>query len=88
MMNKCTDQQLSQLQAMNKQVEARISRQHNIDIRNQWMRAKTVKNYQSEYDRTRGHLNDTTMPGITREVILKRKATLESLGAKAFDTIV
>jgi hypothetical protein len=51
------------------------------------MRAKTIKNYQSEYDRIRSHLSDTTLPGVTREQILKRTKTLESLGARAFDNI-
>ena len=51
------------------------------------MRAKTIKNYQTEYDRIRNHLANTTMPGITREQALKRTTTLEGLGARAFDTI-
>jgi hypothetical protein len=87
MMKKYTNKQLSQLEALNKQIEIRSARHHNIELRNQWMRAKTIKNYQSEYDRIRSHLNDSTLPGATREMIVKRKTTLEGLGARAFDTI-
>jgi hypothetical protein len=82
-----TNKQLSQLEALNKQIELRNSRHHNIELRNQWMQANTINTYQSEYDRIRSHLNDSTLPGTTREMIFKRKATLEGLGARAFDTI-
>jgi hypothetical protein len=51
------------------------------------MRSKTIKNYQSEYDPIRSHLNGSILPGTTREMRFKRKATLEGFGAKAPDTI-
>jgi hypothetical protein len=78
---------LSQLGALNKQIKIRSAKHHNIELRNQWVRATTKNNYQSEYDRIRSHLNDSTLQGTTREIIFKRKATLEGLGARAFDTI-
>ena len=87
MLKKFNTIQLKQIEEMNKQIEARVSRRHSINLRNEWMHAKTVKNYQSEYDRIRNHLEHSTTPGITREQVIKRKKTLESLGAKAFDTI-
>ena len=79
--------QTSQLERMNKDIEVRKSRRENIDLRNQWMRAKTVKNYQTEYDRIRNHLENTAMPGITRQQVISGKNVLEGLGAKAFDFI-
>ena len=72
---------------MNKQIYVINSRRENIEMRNQWQRAKTIKNYQTEYDRIRNHLANTSMPGATREQALTRKKTLEDLGAKAFDFI-
>ena len=39
--------QTHQLERMNKDIEVRKSRRENIDLRNQWMRAKPVKNYQT-----------------------------------------
>ena len=87
MMQKYTNKQLCQLEAMHKQLEIINSRREATELRNQWMRAKTIKNYQTEYDRIRNHLANTTMPGITREQALKRTKTLEGLGARAFDTI-
>ena len=77
--------QLSQLEAMNKEIEVRHARRANIDIRNKWQQAKTVKNYQSEYDRIRSHLGNSSMPYVTKQTVMNRKKTLEALGAKAFD---
>ena len=37
-----------------------------IELRNKWMHDKTVKKYQTEYDRIRGHLDNSTTPGLTR----------------------
>ena len=82
-----TNQQVSQIEALNKEVEVRNSRREIIELRNKWMRAKTVKNYQTEYDRIRNHLNNTATPGITREQATKRIKVLEGLGARAFDII-
>ena len=79
--------QLAQLEAMNKEIEVRHSRHANIDIRNKWMQAKTVKNYQSEYDRIRSRLGNSSMPYVTKTAIMNRKKTLEALGAKAFDVM-
>ena len=87
MLKKYTDMQLTQLEAMHRQVEAHRNKKKSIELRNKWMQAKTVKNYQSEYDRIRGHLANSTTPHLTRDVVVNRKRTLEALGAKAFDTI-
>ena len=85
MLDKYMKMQTNQLERMNKDIEVRKSRRENIDLRNQWMRAKTVKNYQTEYDRIRNHLANTATPGITRQQVINRKKVLEGLGAKAFD---
>ena len=79
--------QLEQLGAKNKEMEVRQARRASIDIRNKWMQAKTVKNYQSEYDRIRGELGNSALPFTTKLSIVQRKKTLEALGAKAFDVM-
>ncbi len=80
--------QTKQLQFMNEQIEARASRQQNIAIRNKWMQAKTAKNYQTEYDRIRNHLENSILPHETKEKVKNRKRDLEALGARAIDRIV
>ena len=80
--------QTKQLQHMNEQIGARAARHQNIIIRNQWMQAKTSKNYQTEYDRIRNHLANNLLPHQTKEKVKNRKNELEVLGAKALDRIV
>jgi uncharacterized protein (DUF111 family) len=77
--------QMNRLEGLNKDIEVKAARRANIDLRNKWQQAKTVKNYQTEYDRIRNHLNNSTMPSTTKDVITKRKKALEGLGAKALD---
>ncbi len=79
--------QLNQLKGMSREIEVRQAMRANLDIRNKWMQANTVKNYQTEHDRIRKHLNNITMPHTTKAVVLQRKQTLEALGAKAFDVM-
>ena len=80
--------QTKQLQFMNAQIEARAARTQNIATRNGWMQAKTSKNYQTEYDRIRGHLENNLLPHETKEKVKNRKRELESMGARAIDQIV
>ena len=81
------DMQFHQLDRMNKDIEVRASRTHNLDIRNKWLHSQKVKNYQSEYDRIRSHMNDSVLPYQTTLQVRSRKKTLEKLGAQAFDTM-
>ena len=85
------DMQTHQLERMNKEIEVRHNRKANIEIRNGWLRAKTIKNYQTEYDRIRNHMANSAVNStgewMTREKIKNRKTELEKLGAKAFDVM-
>jgi hypothetical protein len=65
--------QTKQLQFLNEQIEVRAARRQNITLRNSWTQAKTSKNYQTEYDRIRSHLQNSLAPGQTVETINKRK---------------
>jgi hypothetical protein len=80
--------QTKQLQHLNEQIEVRAARQQNIAIRNQWRQAQTSKNYQTEYDRIRSHLENNILPHETKEKVKNRKRDLEALGARAIDKIV
>ena len=79
--------QLRQLERFNKEMEVRASRTENLDLRNKLLQAKNVKNYQSEYDRIRGHMENSVLPFYTTAKVKDRKAALEKLGARAFDTM-
>ena len=54
-----------------------------ISLRNQWLRDQKIANYQNEYDRIRGELSQSNLPG-TLEKLKDRKDMLEKLGAMAF----
>jgi hypothetical protein len=58
-----------------------------ISLRNQWLKNQKIANYQNEYDRIRGELSKSNLQGKTVEMLQKRKAKLEEMGAKAFDNI-
>ena len=79
--------QLGQLEAMSREIEVRHARRANLDTRNKWLQAKAVNTYQTEYDRIRSHLGNSTMPYVNKDVVMNRKKTLEALGAKAFDVM-
>jgi uncharacterized protein (DUF111 family) len=79
--------QVHPLERLNKDIEVRSARRANLDIRNKWLQAKKINNYQSEYDRIRNHMADSSIPFQTREKVRDRKSFLASLGAQAFDTI-
>ena len=79
--------QLHQLERFNKKMEVRAARTENLDLRNKWLQAKKIKNYQSEYDRIRGHMENSVLPFQTTAKVQNRKAALEKLGGKEFDAI-
>ena len=77
--------QTHQLERLNKDIETRVNRAQNLYIRNKWLQQKTIKNYQSEYDRIRGHMENSVMPYVTTTKVKNRKTELEKLGAQAFN---
>ena len=79
--------QSSQLERINKEIELRHNRKSNLEIRNGWLQARTLKNYQSEYDRIRGVLETSMMPHVLIDKLKNRKSALEKLGAQAVNGI-
>ena len=49
-----------------------------ISLRKDWLDKQKKNNYQNEYDRIRGALNDSVLPGVTTEHIKERIKTLEN----------
>ena len=84
MLRKHMNMQLSQLERLNKEIETRHNRTANLEMRSGWLRAKTNKKYQSEYDRIRNHMESSAMPWVLRDKLNNRKGALEKLGAQAF----
>ena len=51
-----------------------------ISLRKDWLDRQTKTNYQNEYDRIRGILNDSVLPGTSKIHIEKRVKDLEKMG--------
>ena len=79
--------QVHQLERLNKDIEVRVNRAQDLYVRNKWLQQKTIKNYQSEYDRIRGHMENSVMPYVTTVKVKNRKKELEKPGAQAFDSM-
>ena len=59
-----------------------------ISLRKDWLDRQTKTNYQQEYDRIRGILNDSVLPGTSTEHIKKRVETLEKMNVtNKYDTM-
>ena len=51
-----------------------------ISLRKDWLDRQTKTNYQNEYDRIRGILNASVLPGTSKLHIEKRVKDLEKMG--------
>ena len=59
-----------------------------ISLRKDWHQKQIKNNYQNEYDRIRGILEHSVLPGQTREHLEKRREELDGKGAnKTFDNM-
>lgn len=82
-----SNMQLGEVQRLNGLVEARQQRASSVAFRKEILEKKKVYNYQSEYDRLRAHLADTSIPYQTREGVRDRTNHLKALGALAVSGI-
>ena len=75
--------QLGEVQRLNGLAETYRQRSSSIALRKEILEKQKVHNYQSEYDRIRAHLEDSSIPHQTREGIRSRTHHLKALGALA-----
>ena len=79
--------QLSQVKYLNDMADAFQNRTKSVALRKEILEKQKKRNYQSEYDRIRGHVENSATPSLTRNHLTARAAHLKTLGAKALDTI-
>ena len=79
--------QLSQVKYLNDMADAFQNRTKSTALRREILEKQQKRNYQSEYDRIRSHVEDSATPSLTKDRLKGRQAHLKSLGAKAVDTI-
>ena len=86
-MERYSKMQLSQLKHLNDQIKARLTRTKSVALVDEWRQQQNIRNYQSEYDRIRNHVENSATPALNRNALQTRAAHLKTLGAKALDTI-
>jgi hypothetical protein len=79
--------QLSQIKYLNDAADAFQNRSKNNALRKEILEKQRKRNYSSEYERIRSHIDDSATPASTKIHLSARAAHLKSLGAKALDTI-
>ena len=79
--------QLSQVKYLNDMSEAFQNRTKSVALRKEILEKQKKRNYQSEYDRIRNHVENSATPALTRNHLTTRTAHLKTLGARALDTM-
>ena len=79
--------QLNQAKYLNDQAEIFQNRTKSTALRREILQKQQSRNYQSEYDRIRSHVENSATPSLTKKHITDRQAHLKKLGARAVDTI-
>ena len=79
--------QLSQVKHLNDMADAYQNRSKSTALRREILQKQNQRNYQTEYDRIRFHVENSTAPSLTRTHLTNRTAHLKALGAKAVDGI-
>ncbi len=70
-------------------IKAHQARATLVSLRKDWLEKQKKTNYQNEYDRIRAILNDSVLPGTSKEHIRERVKKLENMGvSNRFDNMV
>ena len=77
--------QLSQLNDIDQQVEARLPSTATVALTNEWHQKQSMRNYQSEHDRIRHELWNSALPFQTQEGVIHRRAELEQMGITLYN---
>ena len=67
--------------------DAHANRTKSIAFRKEVLEKQKRRNYQSEYERLRHHVENSATPSLTRDRLKSRTDHLKSLGARAVDSI-
>ena len=79
--------QLEHLKHLSDHIDAYRTRASSVAVRKEILEKQNVRNYQSEYDRMRAHLEDSAIPFKIKDGLHTRAAHLKGLGAQAVDAI-
>ena len=79
--------QLSQVKYLNDRAEIFQNRTKSTHLRGEILQKQNQRNYRSEYERIRAHVEDSATPALNKDHLRDKMAHLKKLGAKAVDSI-
>ena len=79
--------QMSQVKYLNDMADVFQNRTKSTNLRREILQKQDQRNYRSEYDRIRSHVENSATPSLTKAHITNRHAHFKKLGAKAVDSI-
>ena len=79
--------QLTQVKYLNDMAEAFQNRSKSVHLRKEILQKQDQRNYRSEYERIRNHVENSATPALTKHHVTDRVTHFKKLGARAVDTI-
>ena len=79
--------QISQVKYLNDMADVFQNRTKSTHLRREILQKQEQRNYRSEYDRIRAHVEDSATPAQNKDHLREKMARLKKLGAKAVDSI-
>ena len=74
------DKYINQLQHNKRLFDGKRAKSSLISLRNKWQNQQVRTNYQNEYDRIRGILTNSVLPGVTKDSLNARVNKLKEMG--------
>ena len=79
--------QLNQVKYLNDMADVFQNRTKSTHLRREILQKQEQRNYRSEYDRIRAHVEDSATGVFNKDHLRTKMAQLKKLGAKAVDSI-
>jgi len=87
-LDQAIENQLNYYKRQRNIIKAHHTKASLISLRKDWLDRQTKTNYQGEYDRIRGVLTNSVLPGVTKDSLNKRVETLKKMGVTdKYDTM-
>ena len=79
-LEQAVENQLNYYKRQRNIIKAHHTKASLISLRKDWLDRQTKTNYQNEYDRIRGVLTNSMLPGVTKDSLDKRVLKLKEIG--------
>jgi len=79
-LDQAIENQLNYYKRQRNIIKAHHTKASLISLRNKWQNQQVRTNYQNEYDRIRGILTNSVLPGVTKDSLNARVEVLQKFG--------